>query len=128
MSTFSDQYAACMHSKGLPAFTLEGLAELKEMLEQLHSAWESAGGEVDQTLGELIALGILAADSGIDVAILGQAAGIAVLAYETASVACMLSAAGSAALRALFASNPPQPFMSQELASLGVPLGDSAVA
>lgn len=121
---FGDDWADCMRSKGMPAITFDGLGEIKDFIEELHSAWENAGGEAETTLGALVAVGAV---TGIDEAALGAAAGLTVLVYISACVACLATASFDA-LRDLFAESPPQPFMAEQLADLGVHLEGTATA
>ena len=127
MSDFSNKYMACMRSNGLPVPTLETLNEAKDFIENLHQAWEAAGGEVEMTIGALVALGAV---TGIDEEILGalgQAAAVTVAAYIGACVGC-LAVAGIESLQQFFASNPPQGFLQQALAQNGINLGQGNVA
>jgi len=113
-----------MRSSGLPAPTVEGLNDAKELIENLHQAWEAAGGEVEMTLTALLALGAI---TGIDEEAVAAVAAVTVSAYIGACIGC-LAAAGIEALKDLFASNPPQDFMSEQLASLGFDLSTTAAA
>jgi len=125
--SFSDDFTSCMSSNGLPVPTVEDLNQAKEIIEQIHQAWEAAGGDEAMTIAALIALG---AATGIDeevLAALGAAAGVTVAVYISGCVRCMASA-GIDQLRQLFASNPPQPFMTDLLAQNGINLGDTAAA
>ena len=127
MSNFSDKFTACMRGNGLPVPTMESLNEAKEFIENLHQAWEAAGGEAEMTIGALIALG---AATGIDegvLVVLGEAAAITLAAYIGACVGC-LAVAGIEKLREVFASNPPQPFILEQLAQQGIDVGQSGTA
>ncbi len=118
--SFSD----CMKSSGLPVPSVDGLNEAKEFIENLHQAWEAAGGEMEMTLAALLAVGAV---TGIDEEAVAAVAAVTVSAYIGACIGC-LAAAGIEALKGLFASNPPQDFMSQQLASLGFDLSTSDTA
>lgn len=125
--SFSDDWAQCMRSNGLPVITLEDLTDIKDYIEELHSAWENAGGDEEMTLAGLAALG---AATGIDEGVLtalAAAGAVTVTAYIAGCVTCLASA-GVDALRDLFAQSPPQPFMTDQLASLGISIGDTATA
>ena len=94
---FSDSFDSCMSTNGLPtpSQVFDALSDALEFLHQLHTAWESAGGDEEMTLGALVALG---AATGIDeevLAALGAAATVTVTAYLAACIACVVSAAGS---------------------------------
>ena len=120
MSAFEN----CMHAAGLPVISIDDLNEAKEYVEKIHDAWENSGGEVEMTVGALIALG---AATGLDeaaLAVLGEVAAMTVLAYIAACVAC-LAKAGIDALRDLFAQNPAPDWMMTGLAENGVSLEDS---
>ncbi len=119
-------FGDCMQSSGLPVPSVDSLNDAKEFIENLHQAWEAAGGEMEMTMTALLALGAI---TGIDEGTVAAAAAVTVSAYIGACIGC-LAAAGVEALKDLFASNPPQDFMSQQLASLGIDLSspDSAVA
>ena len=100
--SFSDDFASCMSSSGLPSPSevFDALSDALDILHQLHTAWESAGGDEEMTMAALLALG---AATGIDEAALAalaaafaDAAAITVTAYVAACVACAVSAAGSA--------------------------------
>lgn len=125
--SFSDDWAQCMRSNGMPVITLDNLGEIKEFIENVHQAWENSGGETEMTLAALAAAG---AATGLDEAVLevlGTAAEITVVAYIAGCVSC-LAAVGADALRDLFAQNAPQPFLTQQLADLGVKLEGTATA
>jgi hypothetical protein len=127
MSAFSDRFVSCMTGKGLPVPAVESINEVKELAEQLHSAWESAGGETQMTIGALLVVG---AATGIDeaaLAVLEEAAGILVTVYIGACLVC-LAASGIDELRNLFASSPPQPFMRDGLAELGIAVDERGTA
>jgi hypothetical protein len=94
---FSDSFNSCMSISGLPtpSQVFDSVSDAMEFLHQLHTAWENAGGDVEMTLGAFVALGAV---TGIDEAVLGilaEAAGATVLAYATACIGCVASAAGS---------------------------------
>jgi hypothetical protein len=118
-----------MRGSGLPTPTVESLAEAKELIERLHAAWETAGGDTEMTIGALLVIG---AATGIDeaaLAALQEAAGVVVAVYITACIACLASS-GIDALRELFAMSPSQPFMTEELSQLGIDVdeADAAIA
>jgi hypothetical protein len=119
MSNPSLNFTNCMRGRGLPLPTVDSLNEAKDFIEQLHSAWEAAGGEAEITIAALVALG---AATGVDetfLAALGGAAAITVSAYLGACFGCF-AAVGVGQLRQLFAENPPQPFMVDRLGQLGI--------
>ena len=117
-------FGDCMRSAGLPVPSIDGLNEAKEFIENLHQAWEAAGGEADTTLAALLAVGAV---TGIDEAAVAGAAAVTVSFYIGACIGC-LAAAGVEALKDLFASNPPQDFMAEQLASLGIDLTSGTAA
>ena len=84
--SFSDDLTNCMSP--LPAPTVEGADELMEFLDQLHSAWESSGGDDEMLLSGLVAAGAV---TGIDEAALATAGTVTVVAYLSALVACSVS-------------------------------------
>jgi hypothetical protein len=116
-----------VRSNGLPVPTIETLNEAKDFIENLHQGWEAAGGELEMTIGALVALG---ATTGIDegiLAVLGEIAAVTVAAYISACVGC-LAVADIDTLRDLFASNPPQQFMLEQLALNGIDVGQQGNA
>jgi hypothetical protein len=107
--SFLDDFNSCMSSNGLPTpgQVFDSLSDALEFLHQLHTAWESAGGNEEMTLGALVALG---AATGIDEAVLaalGEAAEITVLAYAAACLACVVSVAGSSIWNSIATTNDP---------------------
>lgn len=97
--SFSDSFSQCMSPLPTPGQILDSAAEVIELLHQLHQAWEAAGGDEQMTIAALAALG---AATGIDeaaLAVLGEIAADAaittVVAYTSACVGCLVSAAGS---------------------------------
>ena len=93
--SFSSDFTSCMSPLPTPGAVLDDAAEFMDWLEQLHGAWENAGGEEEMTLAALLALG---AFTGVDetfVAAVGASAEITVVAYITACAGCLVSAAGS---------------------------------
>ena len=88
--SFSDDLTSCMSP--LPAPTVEGANELMEFLDQLHSAWESSGGDEEMLLTALVAAGAV---TGIDEAALATAGTVTVAAYLAALVACSVSVLAS---------------------------------
>jgi len=95
--SFSNDFNSCMSSNQLPtpSQVFDSLIDALDFLEQVHTAWENAGGDDQLTLGAFVALG---AATGIDetvLAALGAAAGVTVLAYLSACLACVVSVAGS---------------------------------
>ncbi len=117
-------FGDCMQSSGLPVPSVDSLNDAKEFIENLHQAWEAAGGEMEMTMTALLALGAI---TGIDEEAVAAVATVTVSAYIAACISC-LAAAGVDALKQLFASSPPPDFMSQQLASLGVDLSSSDTA
>ena len=90
MSTFSENWAQCMHGNGLPIPNVEDASEALEVLHEIHSAWENAGGEITLTIGALVAVGAL---TGVDETFLLAAAQVAAMVYLSASIACIASVA-----------------------------------
>lgn len=84
--SFSDDLTSCMAP--LPAPTVEGADELMEFLDQLHSSWESSGGDDEMLLSGLVAAGAV---TGVDEAALATAGAVTVAAYLSALVACSVS-------------------------------------
>ena len=124
---FGDSWAQCMSSNSMPVINLDDLSDVKEFIEQIHQAWENAGGEEETTIAALVAAGALTGVDEAALAVLADAVTITVVAYLAACIACMASA-GIDALRDLFAQSPPQPFMQDKLADLGIKVGDTATA
>jgi hypothetical protein len=88
--------------------------EAAEFLEQLHQAWENAGGDEEMLLSALVALG---AATGIDEAALGvlaEAGTVTVTAYLSACVACLATTAAES-VWAIVASNDTQPWLQNQL-------------
>jgi hypothetical protein len=81
--SFNSDLASCMYP--LPAPNSEGMDELIEFLDQLHSAWENSGGEADTTIMALVAAGAVV---GIDEAALAAAGAATVLTYITSLTLC----------------------------------------
>jgi hypothetical protein len=79
-----------------PQSLLDSAGDFLEWLEQLHSAWENAGGDEEMTLAALLALGAVVGVDETFVAAVGTAAQVTVLAYIAACAACLVSASGSA--------------------------------
>jgi hypothetical protein len=67
--SFTDDFNTCMSSSGLPTpiQVFDSVSDALEFLHQLHTAWETAGGEADMTLAALAAAG---AATGIDEGVL----------------------------------------------------------
>ena len=84
--SFSDDLTSCMAP--LPAPTVEGVDELMEFLDKLHSSWEASGGDDEMLLTALVAAGAV---TGIDEAALATAGTVTVVAYLAALVACSVS-------------------------------------
>ena len=84
--SFSDDLTSCMSP--LPAPTVEGADELMEFLDQLHSAWESSGGDEETLLTALVAAGAV---TGIDEAALATAGAVTVAGYLSALIACSVT-------------------------------------
>jgi len=116
-----------MRGSGLPVPDLDDLVEAKELIEHVHSAWESSGGELEMTIGGLLAVGAVVGVDEVALAVLGEAAEILVTVYITACIACLASS-GIDALKDLFAMSPSEPFMSQEQAQLGIDVDDADAA
>jgi hypothetical protein len=76
-----------------------------EFLHQLHNAVESSGGDVEMTIGALVAAGALVGVDEAAIAALGEAAGVTVAAYIAACAACAVAAAGSSVWDTITASN-----------------------
>lgn len=105
--SFSNDFANCMSSSGLPSPSdvFDALSDALEVLHKLHNAWENAGGDEEMTMVALLALG---AAVGIDEAALAalaaafaEAAAITVTAYLAACLTCVVSATGSAVWNAI---------------------------
>lgn len=93
MSDFSNAWCTCMHSKSLPVPDLETVEDALDLIHKLHDAWETAGGGEELLIGGLIAAGALVGvDEGV-VAVLGEAAQVAVGMYLLACTGCLASAA-----------------------------------
>ncbi len=117
-------FTECMHDKGLPVPNLDGLDEFVEFIDNLHQAWDAAGGEADTTLAALVALGAV---TGVDETILAAAGTVAVGFYIAACITCLASTPIDL-LRDLFSKVELPSFMGQQFATLGVNLTDEAVA
>lgn len=112
--SFSDDFAQCMSPLPTPGQILDSADQIVEFLDQLHTAWESAGGDMEMTLGALAALG---AATGLDesvVAILATAGEVLVSAYIGDCVRCLTSAAASSVWD-LISSNDTQPWLQDQL-------------
>jgi hypothetical protein len=127
MSTFFESWQACMHRNGFPVPSVEDAKEAVELLHQLNQALENAGGEVEMTIGALIAAGALVGiDEGVLV-VLGDVAQVAATVYIGTCIGCI----GSVALpdlRRLFASNELPGFVVDQLNGNGIDLTITAVA
>jgi hypothetical protein len=120
-----------MSGKNLPAPVLESANDVLDFVHQAHSALLGPGFNPEVTLAEFIPVAIAAGliAPGVGAAILegGEVVGeVLVITFLTACVACLVSAAGPS-LGDLFASNPPEPFVQEQLAQLGVDI-ETAVA
>jgi len=95
--SFSDDFNSCMSSSGLPtpSQVFDSLSDALEFLHTLHNAWENAGGDEEMTLAALVAAGALVGVDETALAALGAAAGITVVAYLAACLACVVSVTGS---------------------------------
>ncbi|NML65451.1 hypothetical protein HHL22_09565 [Hymenobacter sp. RP-2-7] len=127
MSEFSDQWAGCMHSSGLPVPDVEDANEALEVLDKIHSAWENAGGEAELTIGALLATGLLTVAGGAVVPVLEEIVTVTVAAYLGACIGCLGSVAYDS-LKSLFASGQLPAFVVAELESQGVDIQNEAVA
>jgi hypothetical protein len=124
MSTFSSDFADCLSGKGMPAPVVETANEALEFIHQAHAAVEGPGFNPEMTVAEFmsaaIAGGFIAPAVGSAILEAGEAAGeVLVMAFLTACVACLVSAAGSS-IRDVFASNPPDAFVREQLAQLDI--------
>jgi hypothetical protein len=124
MSNFSDRFVGCMTGKNLPAPVLESANDVLEFIHQAHSAIEALGFSPEVTLAEFIAAavagGFIAPAAGATILEGGEVVGeVLAIAFLVACVACLVSAAGPS-ICDLFASNPPEPFVQEQLAQLGV--------
>jgi hypothetical protein len=127
MSEFFDRWSQCMQGSGFPVPSVEDANEAVEILHKLQSAWESSGGEVDTTIGALLAAGALTGvDEGV-LAVLGEVATVAAGVYLSACTACLGSTAYDS-LKGLFASNALPDFVVAQLRSQGVDLGGTVNA
>jgi hypothetical protein len=113
-----------MSGKDLPAPVLETANDVLEFIHQAHSALEALGFNPEVTLAEFLAAaiagGFIAPAVGAAILEGGEvAAQVVVIVFLAACVACLVSAAGPT-LRDLFAANPPQPFVREQLAQLGI--------
>jgi hypothetical protein len=120
-----------MTGKDLPAPVLESANDVLEFIHQAHAAVEALGFNPEVTLAEFVAAALAAGfiAPGVAAALLegGEVVGeILVIAFLMACVACLVSAAGPS-ISDLFASNPPEPFVREQLADLGVDVSDLAV-
>jgi hypothetical protein len=106
---FSDDFAACMSP--LPVPSLEGAAQVAEFLEQVHNAWESAGGETEMLVAALVAAGAV---TGIDEAALAAAGEATVTAYLAACAACLARVLASD-IWSLVASSDTSAWLQQDL-------------
>ena len=128
MSDIGDQFVQCMHAKGLPVPTVEDLEQARRISDALFQAWQDAGAETQMTIGALVV--IAGAALGVEiVAALAEAGEILVEVYLEACIAC-LARAPLDALKGIFASNAPLPYMAKGLADNGIDFseGQSAVA
>ncbi len=97
--SYSESYDQCMAQKGLPLlgeiFSRKTLSEAVEIIHEIHSAIEAAGGE-EITLAALAAAGPtlgLSADALEVVGVLaGAAANLAVGLYISAAISCLATA------------------------------------
>jgi hypothetical protein len=113
---------------------LETANDVLEFIHKAHSALEALGASPEMTLAEFVAAAVAAGliAPGVGGALLegGEAVGeVLVIAFLTACVACLVTAAGPS-IAGVFASNPPDPFVREQLAQLGVNVDEpgSAVA
>ncbi|MDN5284228.1 MAG: hypothetical protein JWR38_502 [Mucilaginibacter sp.] len=127
MSTFFENWKQCMSNSVLPVPNIEDVNDAVEFLHQLHSAWENAGGEVETTIGTLIASGAAAGISEDALVVLGTVANIAVSLYISQGIGCLGSVAKDG-LKALFAENELPDFVIAELDSQGIDLNNEATA
>lgn len=92
--SFTDDVNTCMSSSELPTprQVFDSVSDALEFLHQLHTAWETAGGEADMTLAALAAAG---AATGIDegvLVILAAAGTVTVSFYLGACFGCIVRA------------------------------------
>ena len=130
MSAFSDAWASCMRSKGLPVpADIESASEAVEFLGHINEAIENAGGDAQLTIEALMLLGggSIAGVDAAGVVVLGGIAQTVAAVYIFKAAGCLGSAAGDQ-IRHLFASNQLPDFMVAQLQANGVELSDTAVA
>jgi hypothetical protein len=134
MSDFSVRFGACMSGKNLPAPILDSANEVLELVHQMHAAVEALGINPEMSLGEFVAAalaaGLITPTAGAAVLETAEVVGeVLVIAFLCACVACLVVSAGPS-LRDLFATTPPNAFVLEQLAILGVDVqaGDVAVA
>jgi hypothetical protein len=103
---FWDNFSGCLSSSGLPtpSEVFDSAGEVLEWLEQLHSAWENAGGDEEMLLSGLVAAGAV---TGIDEGVVATAAAVTVSAYLAACAGCLVGAAGQSIWDALSAVAAP---------------------
>ena len=128
MSNFADRFVGCMSGKNLPAPVLESANDVLEFIHQAHSAIEALGFNPEVTLAEFVpaalAAGLIFPAVGTALLEGGQVVGeVLVIAFLVACLACLVSAAGPS-IRDVFASNPPEPFVQEQLAQLGIDIND----
>ncbi len=126
MSTFSEQWVQCMHGNGLPVLSVEDAHEALELVDKLHQAMENAGGDVEVTIGALIAAGAIVGIDEAALVVLGEAAEVAAAIYISACIACIASVAIDD-LKEFFANNELPDFVVAELDSQGVDLAGEAI-
>ena len=116
-----------MHSNSMLVPNVEDANEALEFLHKLHSAWENAGGEVELTIGSLLAVGaVFGVDEGALV-VLGEMGQVAVVTYLSFCTSCLASVAFDD-IKRLFSANELPAFVVAELESQGIGLTDEAVA
>jgi hypothetical protein len=104
---FEDDFNACMRPLPTPSEAFDSVVEVLHFLEKIHRAMEASGFSDEDaalTFGALVAAG---AATGADEAVIEIAevsAQTLVTTYVAACIACAVSSAGSAVVRAALAS------------------------
>ena len=123
--SFSEDWAACMATKGMPVPSVETVNEALEVVHQIHTAVENSGGEAI-TIAELIGTGALAGLGEGALVVLAGVGQTLALVYINDAIAC-LAAAALSDLRQRFADNELPDFVVAELESQQVDLTGQGV-
>ena len=116
-----------MHGNGLPVPDVQTLNEALEFLDKVHSAWENAGGGEELLIGALIAGGAVVGVDEAALAVLGEVAQVAALAYLGACITCLGSVAVDD-LKGLFAAGQLPAFVVAQLETNGIDVKGEAPA